>query len=240
MQIKTKKIFKQAYAINGISEKVVDWGLKKAKRNKTKNDRAFFMGYERNENIVGKANELVNVNRFNLCFFGTLGNQFQFDKLLEIAKRLTNEDVDVYVCGIGPQYDRLKNESKNIMNFKMLNWLDKQELQYVLMNSKIGVAVYKPTFDFQMGASNKFAEYLSYGLPIILTSGGFMGELIDRFDCGISSNSIDEIINYILSLKNNEKKYKQKSQNAYELFKNKFNAKIVYSELVNYLEENGK
>ena len=31
-----------------------------------------------------------------------------------------------------------------------------------------------------MSVSNKFAEYLSYGLPIILTSEGYMKELIEK------------------------------------------------------------
>lgn len=51
MQIKTKKIMKKAYAINGISDKVVEWGLKKAGRNKNETDKGFLMGYEKAENV---------------------------------------------------------------------------------------------------------------------------------------------------------------------------------------------
>ena len=54
MQKKTKKIMKQAYAINGISDKVVEWGLKKANREKNENDKGFLMGYEDNKNITPK------------------------------------------------------------------------------------------------------------------------------------------------------------------------------------------
>ena len=237
MQIKTKKIMKQAYAINGISDKVVDWGLDKVNRSKTENDRGFLMGYESNVSESLKEVEGVNPNKFNLCYFGTLGNQYQYDTLIEVAKRLNNEEIDIYICGLGPNYDTLREKTKEFNCIKMLNWLNKDELQYVLKNSKIGIANYKPTFDFQMAASNKFAEYLSYGLPVILTSGGYMGELVDKYDCGINSESVDDIVNYVLLLKNNIDKYKQKSKNAYNLFESKFVAKKVYSELVDYLEK---
>ena len=172
-----------------------------------------------------------------MCYFGTLGNQFQFDKLIEIAEKIKDEEIDICMCGIGPQYEMLKEKSKEIKIIKMLNWLNKDELQYVLQNSKIGIANYKPTFDFQMGASNKFAEYLSHGLPVILTSGGFMGELIDKFDCGINSDDTNKIVEYILTLKGDYNCFNQKSENAYNLFKKQFDAKIVYSELVDYLEK---
>ena len=104
-------------------------------------------------------------------------------------------------------------------------------------NSKIGMAIYKPTFDFQMSTSNKFAEYLSYGLPVVLTSGGYMGKLIEENECGININEAVEIVKYILKLKNSTKEYTRVSQNAESLYKQKFVAKKVYSDLVNYLEK---
>ena len=133
--------------------------------------------------------------------------------MVEIAELLRSEDIDIYICGLGPCYDYLKEKTMNLPNVKMLNWLGKDELQYVLQNSKIGIANYKRTFDFQMGASNKFAEYLSFGLPIILTSGGFMGELIDKYNCGINNENCEDIANYVLDLKNDSNKYIESSKN---------------------------
>ena len=238
MQMKTKKLMKNAYAINGISNPVVEWGLKKANREKTDKDRDFFMGYERNDNITPKQIQNVDDKKFNLCFFGTLGLQFQFEKLINIAKLLDKEkDVEIYICGLGEKYDYLKENTEELSNVKLLGWVNKEELQYVLQSSKIGFAIYNPTFDFQMSTSNKFAEYLSNGLPVILTSGGFMGELIDKNNCGINSNNEEEIVKYVLMLKNNQDKYKEISNNAKKLYEEQFVAKNVYSNLVDYLEK---
>ena len=98
------------------------------------------------------------------------------------------------------------------------------------------MAPYKNTFDFQMSVSNKFAEYLSYGLPIILTSDGYMKSLLVQNECGISSQNVEEIYQFIIDVKNDEKVYQQMSQNAKKLYEENFVAEKIYQELADYLE----
>ena len=237
MQFKTKKIMKNAYAINGISDPIVDWGVKKAERIRTEKDKSIFMGYDINNKVKEKKVEKFNANKFNICFFGTLNNQFQFEKLVSIAEKLKDAEIDIYVCGLGDKYNYLMEKSKKLQNLKLLGWIGKEELKYVLKNSKIGMAIYRPTFDFQMSTSNKFAEYLSYGLPVVLTSGGYMGRLIEENECGINSNEVEEIVKYIIKLKTNPQEYIKVSLNSESLYQQEFVAKKIYLDLVNYLEK---
>ena len=239
MQYKTKKIFKKAYAINSISDKIVDWAIKKANREKNEKDKSFYIGYSNKKEIKEEIIENVNKDSFNLCFFGTLNNQFEFDRIVKIAQKVKDYNIKIYVCGTGEEYNKLHKQSENLYNLEMLGWLNKEKLHYVLKNSKIGLAPYKPTFDFQMSVSNKFAEYLSYGLPIVLTSGGYMGELVEENKCGINSNNEDEIAEYIIKISQNKDLYKQISQNSIKLYEEKFIAEKIYSDLVDYLEQLG-
>jgi glycosyltransferase involved in cell wall biosynthesis len=236
MQKKTRKIMKDAYALNGITPRFLEWGLKKANKTKTENDRFFYTGYNQEKILSNQSKIEINKNKFNLCFFGTLNNQFHFEDIVNLAKQLKNENIDIYVCGLGQGYDYLKKESLKLPNLKLTGWIGQEDLQYVLSNSKMGLATYKPTFDFQMSVSNKFSEYLSYGLPVILTSGGYMGNLIDKNNCGINSSNENEIVKYIIKLKNDNNLYKEVSQNAYNLYKKEFVAEEIYSNLVDYLE----
>lgn len=240
MDYKTKKIMKKAFAINGIAPKIVEWGLKKAGREIQKNDRAFYIGYSNQSKEVVEATVDIDKNKFNLCFFGTLNNQFRFDMIVKIAKLLEDSNVNVYICGTGQEYEKLQEESKKLKNLKLLGWLNKEQLQYVLSNSKVGLAPYKPTFDFKMSVANKFAEYLAYGLPVILTSGGYMGELIDQNACGINSEIEEEIAKYIIKLAEDNNMYEETSKNAKKLYEENFVAEKIYSELVDYLEEINK
>lgn len=235
MEYKTKKIMKYANAITGISPQVVDWGLKKGNRKKTKNDKYFYIGYENTKTEINNNIIDINKNTFNLCFFGTLNKQFRFDKIINLAKILKDDNVNIYICGLGENYDYIQKEK--LSNIKLLGWLNKEQLQCVLNNCQIGLAPYKSTFDFQMGISNKFAEYLSNGLPIVLTSGGYMGKIIDENECGINCTDELEIAKYIRRLKLDDSLYKQISSNAINLYNKEFVADKIYSELVKYLED---
>ena len=87
-----------------------------------------------------------------------------------------------------------------------------------------------------MSVSNKFSEYLSYELPIMLTSEGYMKTLLEENECGVSSSNIDELYNFIIDLKNDEEKYSKMKSNAKKLYEEKFVAEKIYRELGDYLE----
>lgn len=243
MDYKTKKIMKNAFAINGTSAKIIDWGLDKAKRTKNSFDKYFYIGYNRqgNFNLEYKKEKIIDESKFNISFFATINNQFDYDRIVELAKKIYNKDKKIMfnICGDGPQFKDLEEKTKGIPNIRLLGWLGKVDINYVLSNSKLGLAPYKNTFDFQMSVSNKFAEYISYGLPIIMTSEGYMKDLLEEEMCGLASQNVEDLYSFILDIKNNEDKYKIMSNNAIKLYEDKFIAEKIYKELVNYLEEIG-
>lgn len=244
MNHKTKRIMKDAFAVNGISETVVEWGLKKGNRTRTKYDKCFYIGYDKQNNIALNDNEnsvkeKIDKDKFYISFFATINNQFDYKKIVELAKKLENSDKDIIIniCGTGPQIEELKALVKEISNIQLLGWLNRNELSYVLQNSKIGLAPYKNTFDFQMGVSNKFAEYISYGLPIALTSEGYMKMLLEENECGCSTQDMQKMYEFIIKLKNKPEEYEKMSNNATRLYEKKFVANKIYKNLVNYLEK---
>ena len=243
MNHKTKKVMRNAFAINAVSEAVLDWGLKKGNRTKSKYDRYFYIGYNRKENDNSEEENnlenLIDKDKFNISFFATINNQFDYERIASLAKILETKDKDIMIniCGDGPQMEKLKGLIKECSNVKLLGWVGKDKLNYILKNSKIGLAPYKNTFDFQMSVSNKFAEYISYGLPIALTSEGYMKQLIEGHQCGISTQDMEKMCDFIIKLKNNPDEYQKMSNNAMNLYKEKFMAEKIYKELVDYLEE---
>ena len=240
MDNKTNKVMKNAFAINANSEAVLEWGLEKGNRIRTNNDRFFFIGYKKEESdLKTSSKNIIDKDKFNISFFATINNQFDYDKIVEIAKKLEKQDNDVSIniCGDGPQMNLLKEKTKELPNIKLLGWTEKNDLIYILENSKMGLAPYKNTFDFQMTVSNKFAEYIAYGLPVIITSEGYMKELIEKNNCGISSQDTDAICKYIIELKNDNKKYQVVSKNAKKLYEENFVAEDIYKDLVDYLEK---
>lgn len=240
MQHKTKKIMADAYAINAVSEEMVNWGLEKGKRLKQEKDRYFYIGYEKQKDIILEEQQgMINKEKFNISFFATINNQFDYEKIINLAKELEKKDKDIIIniCGDGPQLSELKAKIEKLSNVCTLGWLGKEKLNYVLENSKIGLAPYKNTFDFQMSVSNKFAEYISYGLPIALTSEGYMKKLLKEYECGVSTQDMKNMSEFIIRLKNNPEEYEKMSKNAKKLYEKEFRAEKIYQELVDYLEK---
>ena len=233
---KCKYICKNAYCLNSISNKMLDWGLKKAGRKKKKNDRYFYIGYKKSVMSLNIKSELVDKTKFNICFFATINNQFNYEAIIELANNLKNEDINILICGVGPKLDYFKSLAKNSNNIKFLGFLDKEKLHYVLTNSDMGLVPYNNTFDFRMSVSNKYAEYLSYGLPILLTIPGLMKELTDKYKVGYASLDVKKISSFVCELKKNSEKYKIYSNNSSNLFTKMFDASKIYIDVVKYIE----
>ena len=91
----------------------------------------------------------IDKNKFNLSFFATINNQFDYEKIIELAKLLEKDkDIVINICGDGPQFAELKEKVKDVSNIKLLGWKEKEELNYILQNSKLGLAPYKNTLQF--------------------------------------------------------------------------------------------
>ena len=238
LKIKTKYIMNNCYAITSITDQMVDWGLKKGNRTKTKNDKSFFIGYTKDETKnKNTVKTKIDNKKFNICFFATINNQFNYSLITETARSLEKTNAKFLICGLGPQLDVFKKMSEGINNIEFLGWQDKINIDYILKNSKIGLAPYKDTFDFRMSVSNKYAEYLSYGLPIIITSSGYMKEITEKYNVGLASNNVEEIKKFVIKIMNDNNKYKNVSNNAKKLFNEKFDATKIYKDLVKHLEK---
>lgn len=241
MDIKTKYIMRNCFAINATADAMLDWGLKKANRSKQKYDRYFYIGYDKDLINDVDRKSLINRKKFNISFFATINNQFNYNLIYELAIAMNKKDKDVIfnICGDGPQFTLLKEKLKNLNNVKLFGWTKKQDLQNILLNSDVGLAPYKDTFDFRMSVSNKFTEYLAYGLPVIITCDGNMKKILKVNNCGLGSQDVNKLCKYILKLKKDKKVYKLESENARKLYEENFMATKIYREIVNYIEEIG-
>ena len=95
LDYQTRKILKNAYKITGTSSLMVDWGLKKGQREKTKLDKPFFLGYQKSNQEIEEKNHQQDEN-FNICFFATINNQFNYELLCDIGKSLAKEKIDMW------------------------------------------------------------------------------------------------------------------------------------------------
>lgn len=241
-----KYVFKNAYAITGVTEEYVEWGLKYGNRRQSDLDRSFPFGYpeyvpsEKEMSIAEKKwkDFGLDKSKYIISFFGTLGRQFDFNPVFEAADKLADTDILFVICGSGDNLENLKRKAQFYKNIIFPGWVSKAEIWLLMRYAKIGLAPYVNHKNFLLNLPNKPIEYFSAGLPVLSSIDGVLGNLLKKYNCGmVYGHSAEGLVECIVKLKNNPSLYKTLSQNARKLFEEKFSADRVYPAMVKYLEE---
>lgn len=236
-----KRIMKGASGIVGLSEAFLEYGLKYAGRDRKNQDRVIPIAYPnydyskyRGKFELIKDSYGIKEGDFLVSFLGNFGNQFQFEEIIEAAKLLSEyENIKFVLCGVGVQMEKIKMlATKNII---FTGWIEKEEIMSITANSSIGIAPYIDSMNYRMNTPNKFGEYLSASLPIIISVSGVMEDLLNKNSCGKKYSCGKELADIILEYYNNSDKLKSQSVNARELYENMFNGDNVNQVFENYL-----
>jgi glycosyltransferase involved in cell wall biosynthesis len=232
---------KNATAIFSLTDSFLEWGLELIGREKKEYDSVFRMGYISNKIACASTSVCkslkISTKDFVICFFGTLSMMFNFEPIIEAARILINHNnIKFVICGDGKALSGIREKADGLPNIHFLGWVDKQVIQEVLSFSSLGIAPYINSENFIKNVPNKFAEYLSAKLPILLGIGGEMETLIKKNNCGVRYISAQDLAYQILFLKNNKSACREMSYNAFNLYNMEFNANIVYMDYINQLE----
>jgi glycosyltransferase involved in cell wall biosynthesis len=236
---KAKYIFRNTDFITSMTEEFLEYGLKYAKRANKNNERSFPFGYpdvnlnKKKEKIILK-NLNINFDKFTICYFGTIGKQFDFQPLIEVAKK--QNDIQFIICGNGNEFESLKIKTKNLKNFILPGWVTQDEIWTIMKHSKVAIAPYIYKENFLKNLTNKPIEYLAGGLPILSSIDGVLGNILKDNQCGFVYDNSDDLYKYIIKLKDEHSLRKNMSNNAKKLFEERFSANKVYGEMIEYLE----
>jgi glycosyltransferase involved in cell wall biosynthesis len=252
MHIILAKACFNATCITGITQGYVEWGVKCANRSLTSFDRPFPLAYSKirpdiesiknAKNFWKKFSIVKNNSKFNICFFGNLGQSFvpEFINIINVAKNLKmkNYPICFIICGCGDNLSFYKKISKGFGNIIFPGWINKDQIWTLLRMSSIGLLPYQNVKSFVISFPNKSIEYLSAGLPIVSSLKGVLGDLLNIYNCGITyeSENAEDLSSKLIYLFNHPTLLKEMSKNAFALYKEKFVAEKVYNNMVDYLE----
>ena len=242
----TKRAFKGASAVVGINEGFVDWGVRRAERPRNSHDRAFPMGYpsrQPSEKAIDEAKlfwadrGVVESDIFRMVFTGNIGRQFEFEPIVEVAKRMQDMPVQFVICGSGDFFDQLKRLSKDLQNIILPGWVGSTEIWQLMRMAQAGLAPYHAEESFTLSLPNKPLEYFSAGLPVISSLPGALREVLDVHQCGWTypNNDADGLEEILRCLMSDRELQKRAGHNALRLFHARFSAEQVYGEMIEYL-----
>lgn len=235
---------KEAVGIVGTTEPYLKWALKYAKRARGKNDRVYFVCYPDGgtKNSIEKNSKWIRYRREDTlvcCFFGQFGRLVDFDTMLLAAEKCVENNLKVIflLCGQGEllEYYKKRAEEKKLDNVVFPGWVNKSDIADIGYISDVGLMAYKKDDNFEMQMPNKFSEYLSLGLAILLQPTGIMKRVIEENGCGIQYDDAEGLYLALTKLKKEKELLCKMKNNSRALFEKSFSVEKVYKEYSEYI-----
>jgi len=243
-----KKTMRMADGLIAVTNTFLQWGLKYAGRNKSPNDKVYYLGYKK-----PMINDFLNVeqkfslileklrHKFIVFFVGSISASYHNPFiLLKVAQKVSkNKNIHFVIAGDGELFNELQISSRNLENISLTGWLNEDEIEFWLNQAKIGVC--PATKDVNL-PTNKAYTYLSAGLPIISAFQGDLKEIIEKYQIGFyyPPNDVDALVKCILNLYQNPELYIRMSENAKKIFSEMFDADKIYREYAKHVEKVAK
>jgi len=240
---------RDASAIFGITEEIVEWGVKYSSRPRNHHwDRAFPLAYSHKtpesadvENGFEFWRNLGIVQGHSLkvfSFVGTMGRQLDLSSITEPIRRMVDSDSNLrfVFCGDGERLPELRQRFQDNPAVLLPGRVGFAEIWTLLRMSNAGLIPYKDTEDFRMSIPNKVVEYLSAGAPVISSLSGTTQKLLQENSCGISFFDGRQFTEACSVLAEPQKKAPF-SIAATKTYENFFVAEKVYANMISLLED---
>lgn len=237
--------FRKSTFISSISPDYLSWALKVSNREKSKQDRVNYlssMNLKFSHAEISDAENYWNSRaiyddgKLRISYVGSLTSSLNFDRVLEAAGCL---NVEFVIAGSGPTEKEIIEDSSKLSNVVFPGRVSAAQASVLAQRSTALLAPYDDLDDFQISLPNKFLDAMMHGRPIITSLSGFPKNFIETNGIGrhYSNSKAGSLTNLIKDLSINASEVIQMGNKAKKLFEGTFSGEIVYSKLVESLEE---
>jgi glycosyltransferase involved in cell wall biosynthesis len=182
---------------------------------------------------------------FKVAFTGTHGIANGLDAVLDAASELKKrgrDDIQIIFVGDGKLKPELQERVKleKLDNCLFLDVMPKKEIKFLYKKIDAGLQVLANIPAFYWGTSpNKFFDYISVGLPVLINYPGWLAEMIAENKCGFCAEADDPIAfaDAIEKMADNPEQVKLMGQASLQLAKQSFNRDNQAAEMERFLLE---
>lgn len=238
-----------ATGIIGISEAYLGWALHRARRARTPSDRVFPLGYtgqlHRTEPgpEVGARLQAMGVDPAKriLWFSGTFVGNIDLGTVIEAARVLSgNPAIQFVLSGSGEREAEWRRQAAGLENVVFTGWVGSEELLWLSRVAWAGLAAYR--VGASMSLPNKLFEYMSMGLPVLLSLEGeaktlVVGEGLGAFYAPGRTESLVEVASRIVA---DPEWRTQCASRARKLFEERYSIATLYGNYADFLEEQSR
>jgi glycosyltransferase involved in cell wall biosynthesis len=219
--------------IIGLTQSYVDWAISFSKYDRKVITAVIPLGYPF---VDKKFDNKSKSNQLNVIFVGSMTRQFDINTVLTAANDVRLRNVKFVFVGNGDKFEEWKKKPNLFDNIEWCGWLEGQLLNEKFLSSNVALLPYIDANHFKKNITNKFSEYLAYGLPILSSIKGEMGDLVTKYECGFVYQSSEDLIKIIIDLQTKPELLETYSKNAYELHKEMFNIDKINNKFADFIQ----
>ena len=207
--------------------------------NMSKPDR--FYPREANREVAKQFN--IDLNKFNVIHFGSMGICNGLGYIIEAAKLAQeqgSDDLNFVFLGDGatlPELQRL-TELYQLNNVQFLGNHKMDVVSEIVNCCDASITSFSNIPILATNSPNKLFDSLSAGKPIIVNSAGWTKDMVEKDDCGfyVSPERPQELVNRLNEVKNDKVTLKRWSENARNLSLNVFNKELLTAKVADIIE----
>lgn len=189
--------------------------------------------------------EGVHEDQLLALFAGTHGIANDLDAILDAASVLKlrgRDDIRFVLVGQGREKSRLKERADidKIHNVLFLDPVPKTTLVRLMAGADIGLQVLRNVPEFYFGTSpNKFFDYISAGLPVLINYPGWLEGLISENDCGyfVDPGDSQAFAEALIDATENRERLLLMSQNSRKLAEISFSRETLSEKWIKWVVE---
>ena len=236
---KLKRITTNSSGISSISKQYTDWAKSFTKEKKPS---AFFYPAIQLDDVKEAFNKLSSIlkkqeDKLRIIYAGSLASSYDIPIILDAAEVMEKRHpgkTEFIIAGVGPQENIIKE--RNLSNVQYLGWLGQEEIYKQFYLADIGLTQH--TNGATQSVTYKLFDYLSAGLPILNSLQSEMADIITNNKVGFNNKTgdVNGLVTNIEKFLSNKSLLANYKQNALHLTEEKGDSKIVYHQLIEFVE----
>lgn len=233
-----------ATGLIAISTRFLEWGLSRAGRSQTASDRVFPLGYTGTLDATKVSDSTieslravgVDETRKVFWFSGTFVGNIDLGVVIEAARLLQlHSHLQFVLTGSGERENEWRTQARGLRNVVFTGWAKKEQLSYLSSIAWVGLGAYRR--GASMSLPNKLFEYMSAGLPILLSLEGETRDLVVHNDIGLAyaPGDPESLAAAVLRLADDSSLRDRMARNASRLFLEKYSSEAIYNEYADFV-----
>ncbi|MDM5301083.1 glycosyltransferase family 4 protein [Bacillus subtilis] len=195
---------------------------------------------------AARKNEIVlrerqETSTFHVVYAGNIGLAQDVTILKQLAEKLDYYNISLTVIGYGVHNQNFADfvHRHELKNVKLLKPMGRQDCLNQMALCDVGIAILNNSNVFETVLPGKIIDYLTCKLPVVASLSGYPKKLIEDKKIGFVTNSqsVDEMVDYILKLYHNSELLRMMKQNCGKFIEENFLWENNINKLTNVIDK---